>query len=596
MNMFKQKICLLNVIVYFFLVTSNDSMYATNFDMHVLNVSLKDMNYCTIDQIKRQTPCILQIDFISDKGGEKEFDLKPITGLDNFKHSHYEKTVIIFMDNGKLCYKHIYKYILEGHRKGVYSVGPFIVKNSLGNILKSSRISVVIGDETLVCADQVCAVKYFTQAELAAKSVYLYEKNILNIHFFDRIGVAGTEIVFPDFKNIKIVDVQKTNIAAIESIDGYDYVKTTWTVEFYPIDQGIIPIDEVKIKFLDQQLENKSHARGASRRFGFMMKVERSVPAPFVHLAVKPLPLSHYQLQGMSAVGQFSQLMITTDTSTILQGQGIALTLKLCGSGNLEMIDFNRLILPKSFQYYHADTKESTYNKNCKQFEFIVQANEHGMYQIPCQEFFYFDPADATYKILKSNVIDIMVTSHYLDKDKEYEKKTMQDDGCIAFDCTNINDYIFLDETPGQSSIMSISLVWYERYLHLLLLLCMMTGLYGYVFKQYLFTHDTWKRYFLFLVAYKNCRRAQLKNNAGGLYAIFLNLFIALDYAHMSIMNEERIEKYLEKHHFSEQEIIRWKIFYSKLLQVSFAQSTTLDSKILFQESFMWLQQLKEKI
>lgn len=596
MNIFKQQLRLGKTFLYFFFISSMQYMYATNFDMHVLNVSLKDMNYCNIDQIKRQSPCILQIQFVSDKCGEKEFDLKPIMGLDNFKHSHYEKTVITFIDNGKICYKHVYKYILEGNRKGVYSVGPFIVKNSLGGILKSSRRSIVVGDETLVCTDQLCAAKYFAQTELVAKTLFLYEKNILKIHFFDRIGVMNPEIILPDFKNIKIVDVQKTNIVTIESIDGYDYVKTTWTVEFYPIDQGAVAIDKIKIKFLDQKLENKSHARGASRRFGFMMKVERSAYVPFVHIAVKPLPLADNQLQEISAVGQFTQLIMSADTVKILQGQGLALTLKLCGSGNLEIIDINRLILPKNFQYYHADTKETIYDKNCKQFEFIVQANQSGMYQIPCQEFFYFDPVDATYKILKSNAIDIMVIPHHLYKDQENEKIYMQDDGCIGNGCRNIADYAFLDKAPIQSSVISISLVWYQRYLYLLLSLCILAALYGYVGKQYLFTHTAWKRYILFLVAYKNCRCAQWKNDVGKLYTIFFNLFIALDTVHVSMMNEERIESYLENHNFSEQQITHWKKFYNKLLQVSFAQSNTFDSKILFQESFIWLQQLKEKI
>ena len=75
---------------------------------------------------------------------------------------------------------------------------------------------------------------------------------------------------------------------------------------------------------------------------------------------------------------------------------------------------------------------------------------------------------------------------------------------------------------------------------------------------------------------------------------MFIDLFVKLNVSHFGLVNEEIIELYLKNKNLSCIYIEQWRKFYNKLLQASFAKENQLDKKALFQESFVWLQRLKE--
>lgn len=571
----------------------SSSLYAQSDQLTKPTVFIQDMNNCIIDQVKVQSPFILQVEFDDP---DKNYEIKNIPGLEYFKHSPCVKNSIAFINNGHLLYKNIYKFILKNDKKGRYSVGPLFFKNKSGQILKLPRIGIVIADETIISSTRPSqAPQHFVKVELDKKSVYVGEHNSIQLKFFDRVFVENPSIIFPNFENIKIFDVRKKDIRSIESIDGYNYIVTEWDVEFYPTDRGIVDLFDIKINFFQKQLERSSGSKGAFRRFGSMITVERDVNVPPLSLKVNTLP-NKEKMQAVGAVGNFSQLMISVNQSKISQGQGLVLTVKLCGSGNFEMIDFESLSLPKNFQYYDARTQKIDSARTFKQFEFIVQINESGSYQIPCQHLSYFDPAQGVYKILKSNSLDIIVTSQRIITDEDTHQKNNTGETPEDTMGTNIAAYTILKQK--RLSILStiISFVWYKFFLYFLLFFLIIMMVYRYIIKKYILSHYVLQRYMIFLLARKALKRALLKNDIGQLYPVFLHLFIALDCAHAHIINKEIIELYLKDHNFSLEQVAQWRAFYSKILQGSFAQSNEFNSDILFRESFVWLQKLKEKI
>ena len=141
-----------------------------------------------------------------------------------------------------------------------------------------------------------------------------------------------------------------------------------------------------------------------------------------------------------------------------------------------------------------------------------------------------------------------------------------------------------------------ISSIWYIIFIYVFLFAFCIMLLYRYGVKKYIFTHEKWQHFIIFLQAKKMCKIAAYKNNAVVLHLIFENLFIALKVCSAGMIHEELIEQYFMDKGFSHEQIMQWRIFYSKLLQASFDQYGQSNSPVLFQESLIWLQRLKEKI
>lgn len=557
-------------------------------------ISIQDMNYRMIDQAKAQTPFILQLEL--DHKHFIDYDIKHIPGLHNFKHSPVIKHSIVSSCNGQPCYKTIYKFILKSEKKGTFIVGPFILKDKKDQCIKISRYSISVGDE-IILSDQVEAEKYMTVSWFEKNSLFVGEKGTLHVQLFDRVFVDTPSVVFPDFQYFKILDVAQADTTSIQNINGYDYLVTQWAIDFYPTCDGILTMQDMKIKFFEQRSQETSLSRGVFRRFGDMITVARELDLQPLQIDVYPLPESN-NFYDVKAVGQFTDLRLSVNKNFVMQGQGLVLTTELFGMGNFEMLDFKKLILPQEFQYYDAGDMKINDQRTCKRSEFIVQANEPGNFEIAPQEFDYFDPIDQQYKKLYSNAITIAVDADIeLQKYRESQIISLQDELSNPHRVQSIFDYkILSNDKVFKYGLAMVSLWWYQLLLYILLCIWICMMIYRYFLIEYVFVHDSWNRFFIFLCARIACQRAQSKNKPCMLHAIFFYLFVSLRVATAGAMHSQDIEKYLKDHDFSDNQIVQWRNFYSKLLRVSFTAHDELDSSVLFQESFIWLQQLKEKV
>ena len=581
------------LVKFFIVISSLNALFAS--DGSII-LSIQDMNNRSISQAMVQSPFILQLELNDDDFVDN--DVKYISGMDSFKHSPAMRHSYACTRNGKTIHKAIYRFVLQSDKKGTFTVGPFSLKDKTGKFIKSNRLIIIVADKVVV-SDPVEAPKYMVEGNLKQNSVYVGQKATLKVQFFDRIFVDKPTVVFPEFENLQILSIEQDDIKKVERIHGYDYAVTQWSINFYPTRVGFLVIDGLKIKFLDQRLEETSLAKGVFRRFGSMMKVERDLPVKPVNLEVLQLP-KKIGITNIVAVGQFLKLVMSVNKKSIEQGEGLIVTMELFGDGNFEMMHSIPLVLPQGFQSYDAGTIQINKDRTCKRSEFIVQAQEPGKYRITPQKISYFDPRDDTYKTLQSNVVDIVVTAN-----GNIQKINEQDfqQNFIEQDVQNINSEKNIEDSTILEPIVisvnpqfMISLWWYKALIYLLLsILCMMM-MYRYGVEQYIFTADRWQHFMMFLQAKKICKYAAYKNNAVVLYSLFINLFIALKVSSAGIINEDVIEQYLKLKKFSPEQIVQWRQFYSKLLRASFAHDDQLDTTVLFQESLVWLQQLKEKV
>jgi len=559
-------------------------------------LSMQDMNNKSIRQAMVQSPFILQLELNNKNFMHQKVSY--ISGMDNFKYSPAMRHSQSFEVDGKTIYKIIYKFVLKGEKKGIYTVGPLLLKDRAGKTFRSNKLIIKVDDE-LVLSEQPEAPKYIVQGSFEKKTVYIGEITTLQLRFLDRIFVDDPKVDIPEFENIKILNIEKKETSTIELINGYDYAVTEWLITFYPINHGNLSLQGIKIKFMDQRLEDVNLNKGAFRRFGSMMKIGQDVDADVFDLQVLSLPKIDIHQQ-ITAVGQFSKLGISVNKYSIKEGQGLLLSTELIGDGNFEMIEPINLNLPTSLQSYDADMITINRDIKSKYSEFIIQAQEPGFYHLEAQQLHYFDPHDETYKILESNSIDINITPNVElnQKKNQINKKNNIDNDLhdISQDVNqrkyNILKYnIFLKNLP-----MMLPIIWYRYSLFFLLFILLMMVIYQYAMSSYISTNASWQNFILFLKAKKSCKVAAYKNNVVVLYSIFLNLFIDLHVGSIREINKEMIDNFLKTKGFSDSQMIEWNLFYARLLQASFAQQDAIQHTSLFQDSLMWLQQLKDKI
>ena len=581
------------VASFFLLILLSINMNASD-DSIVL--SMQDIHNKSIRQAMIQSPFILQLELNNNDLIDK--DIKYISGMDSFKHSPAMRHSHTSTYNGKTVYKIIYRFVLQTDKKGTYTVGPFSLKDKTGKFIKSNRLIITVAD-TIIASDQADAIKFMIQSKLDQKNVYIGEKTTLYVEFFDRIFVDKLTIELPEFENLQILSVVQDEATMMQHIHGYDYAVTKWAINFYPKYSGLLTIDDIKVTFLDQRLENTSRSKGVFRRFGSMMKVEREQLVNPVQLSVSDLPKKE-GFQDVIAVGQLSKLVISVNKKSLEEGQGFILTTELFGNGNFEMMHSIPLTLPYSFQSYDANTTEIDTARTCKHSEFIVQAQEQGSFYIVPQKLNYFDPTDKMYKTLQSNSIDIVVTANpHMQKNKDHESLLLVEDNKSQEidDKNNVENYKILDsKLISLSSPRMFPVQWYTLLLLFLFCILLMMMAYRYGLEKYIFPHERWQHFIIFLQAKKACKLAARKNNSELMYKVFIDLFIALKISSAGTLYEEQIEQYFRNKNFSEEQIMQWRYFYSRLLQASFAQYDQSDKAVLFQESLVWLQQLKEKV
>lgn len=559
-------------------------------------LSIQDMNNRPIQQAMIHSPFILQIelnnkDFI-------EVETPYVAGMDNFKYSPAMRHSHSSTVNGETVKKTIYRFVLKGEKKGTFTVGSVQLKDRRGKSFRSNKLLIKV-DDAVVLSDLTEVSKYFVECFINKKSMYVGEIATLHVKFLDRIYVDNPQVVLPEFQHVKIVSIEKKDTTTLEVLNGYDYAVTEWLIKFYPINQGSLLIDGIKVTFLDQRLEEKMLSKGAFRRFGSMIKIAQDMYASPVALQVLGLP-EQQGFQNVTAVGQFSKLEVSVNKNVTQEGQGLILSTELIGDGNFEMIAPINLRLPNGLEFYDADTVSIDKDRKSKHAEFVIQAQYPGNYHIVAQKLHYFDPVDHTYKIVQSNSIDITITENI--DFKKFQNQSDQHDLCNNETDINkdVKHNVQIDDVGHESfntrMLVMIPIAWYRLLMFGLLLILLIMMMYRYGFKEYIVTSLYWQHCIIFSRAKKACKVAAYKNNGVVLYSVFINLFIALQVSSAGAIDKVIIEKHLKYKGFSENQIVQWKSFYARLLQASFAQRDQMQNAILFQDSLKWLKLLKEKI
>lgn len=558
---------------------------------------MQDMNHEPIKQTMCKAPFILQVELKNVEGYSDSHVMQYIPGIENFKSSQSMTSHNVSIDNGKKTVKAFYNFVLRADKKGNFTVGPIVLKDKTGQHIRSNRLIIPVGDE-IIATEKSQKEKFFMTTTLNKKEAYVGEKLTLNIKFYDRLFVDDLHLQFPEFKNMHIITKHNNVAKSSVILKEEEYSVTEWNFDVYPTEAGSLVIHGIQAAFFAPELGNKFKLGGAFDFFRSLHKSEQAIIAKPVKAEIMMLPDSH-GLSPISAVGQFSKFTIALHQDTAAVGQGVVLTMNLEGNANFEMMDPFQLVLPEGCKYYDSNIVSIDPERSSKRSECIIQADKPGVYTIPAQSIYYFDPSVREYKKIESNELTLTITpseAKHVQSNHQHDIITQQAGEHGQNVQKMVQDFTVLPYKKNSNFHQNmIPILWYTRLLSLLVWAWILLLLYYYGMQQYVYKLAWVQHYMLFYTAEKMCKKALLKNDTQQLRTIFTDLFARLLVVKSGQLHDTMMIDYLRKKDVSEEKIIAWQQFYAQLLHVEFSKNNKQADLSLVRKSLEWIEFLKEK-
>lgn len=269
--------------------------------------------------------------------------------------------------------------------------------------------------------------------------VYEQEAILLTYQVHTRLGVALSNVLLtskPDFTGliaheipIKTIDTHTENRAGTTYRTG-----TILQQVVFPSQSGTVTIPPVT--FSCTVAQRQSHTTDPFDDFfnsGSTVGIEVRRTVPSQQIQVLPLPQPR-PATFTGAVGQFT-LTLAPPTSPAHARQPMQLTLKIHGSGNLQMLTAPKLPLPDSIKVSQPRqdtqiTTQPTGQTGTVTYTYTILPPREGTLTLPSVSLTYFDPATAMYLTTATQPITIKIGAPLpsrADKSPEAPEDTAQE-------------------------------------------------------------------------------------------------------------------------------------------------------------------------
>lgn len=359
--------------------------------------------------------------------GDRNTGNVSIEGIDSDKmhvqgRSHHTNIV---MNNNAYQSTIEYLFQIQASQEGTFTLGPAHVKQNNDSIHSNtvqirvinqpedtSKIKTASGEklENLSRGNEVTC-------ELIAdkKNVFQGEPFVvtLKISINSEITNIGLDqINFQGFTSKELGQAQKRQEQKDTNI--IEIVEKKFAL--IPIQTGTLTISPAKIIY-QVPIRKKHRPRGffGDDFFsGFFDQVElqqKQVLSNKLNIDVKQLPQTNSLCDG---IGVFKNFTLSTDKTTALANEAIALTLEIEGFGNFDQISTPKLQVPNFIKNYESKTDFEANPAlgnfgGKKKFEYVIQISNLGQITIPAQKFTYFDPESKSYKTIQTNEITMQI-------------------------------------------------------------------------------------------------------------------------------------------------------------------------------------------
>lgn len=320
-----------------------------------------------------------------------------------------------------------YTYILKAEKEGNFTISPASIEVKR-KIYQSNPVTIQVikgrkpqtatqqggneqqssGGATFNTTDNL-----FIRYETNKTNVYKGEMIAATLKLYSRVNVSIVDQSLPSFEGFWTQDIeipQADQTRTQEAVNGIIYnVYTLQKKILIPQQTGKLAIEPAEMVFnVQQRVRSQSIFDDF---FGSVQNVRVPIKSDRISITVRDLPAAPNGFNG--AVGKFS-LSSSIDKTSISSNEAITLTVKITGNGNLKHINPFKFNFPADFEVYDPKTSYDYKASDAgiigtTTFEQVFIPRFAGDYNIPSQNFVYFDPSDKIYKTLSTKQFDIHV-------------------------------------------------------------------------------------------------------------------------------------------------------------------------------------------
>jgi len=301
----------------------------------------------------------------------------------------------------------------------------------------------------------------FVRVLLDKSSVYREESLVATIKLYSKLSISGLENVkFPAFEGFYKQEIETPTLRQLEKENINGEIYGTGVLKKYllfPQKSGKLTIEPFQVDCIVQKKVKSQSQSLFDDFFGSHRNVRMPVKTDPVTLQVKDLP-GPQPPEYSGGVGSFD-ITASVDKNRVATNEGVTLTLKITGEGNLKVLDPPRINFPPDLEVYDPkitnDIRVSGQGaKGTKTVEYLIIPRHAGQYRIPSASISYFDLSRSAYTTARTQPATLLVEQGERDTTGGVTRSYSQKDVSIIgsdiryiktdqFDLEDKNEFLF---------------------------------------------------------------------------------------------------------------------------------------------------------
>lgn len=332
-----------------------------------------------------------------------------------------------------------------------------------------------------------------------------------------------------------------------------------------------------------QVLMQERMPHGMSNWSFFIMQQTVSVASNTVGYRALPFPVAPDR--AMHPIGNFRSAYFEVDQHDFTSGQAITMRMHVAGTGYVPHDAHPRLELPEGLKWYLANMHQ---DQDGLSFEYVIQALHEAIFVIPAQKCIFFDPETKNYKTLMTESVRLYVSPGVQPSATQMQEPEVQElqQEIEAEDEKVLNEKVSVLRTMY---IPDMIVFWFLTVI-IVAACCYRMRVWLKIIMQKL--HKKWVYRKLIKSARAKVRHfamypLQKREDMLYLYEIFKKLETAVDWEHLQIIEQEKMN------------YEQWKVFWHQLEFLRFADDEEHDKNIMqasVQQALQWLLFFEKKI
>ena len=362
-----------------------------------------------------------------------------------------------------------YSYYVSASKEGNYTISSASVNANKKTISSNPlTIKVVKGKKQ---ENNNIEKNLFITVNTTKKNIIVGEQIIVSYKLHTRLELENTELSqLPNLNGFWKKDLESSSRFKREVIDGIPYntaiiKKTVLTAQ----KSGKLEIDPIKVT-CSIRITNQRNRRDPFANFFNTYNVkEEIISSKKITINVKDLP-SPKPNNFSGGVGNF-EISSKTDKNELNANDALTYTIKLTGTGNIELIKPFIIDFPKDFEVYDPKITEKIFQggnkRSIKTFEYLLIPRYKGDYKIPSYNFSFFDTKQKKYVTKNTQVHNINVLKSNNDEGN-ITSFSQQKIESINNDINYIKNSTIFSEKTNQT--ISLNILYFLFFLPLILM------------------------------------------------------------------------------------------------------------------------------